>query len=83
LQEIVYQSLKKEKLSQIYNLCSTKPIKIKSLINLLYEKSGKEINYSIQKSKSPSFIVSEKRIRKNGYKLYSTKKSIIEFVKNN
>jgi nucleoside-diphosphate-sugar epimerase len=83
LKKIVYQSIRKEKVSQVYNLASTKPIKVKSIINLMYQQSGKEINYSIQKSKSPSFIISEKKIRKNGYKLYSTKKSIIEFVRNN
>jgi len=83
LQEIVYQSLKKEKLSQIYNLCSTKPIKIKSIINLFYEKLRIEKNYTIAKSKSGSFIICKKKISKNGYKLYSTKKSIIEFIKIN
>jgi nucleoside-diphosphate-sugar epimerase len=83
LQEIVYQSLKKEKLSQIYNLCSTKPIKIESIINLFYQKIRKDKNYIIQKDKGSSFIISEKKIRQNSYKLYSTKKSIIEFIKIN
>ena len=83
LQEIVYQSIRKEKLSQIYNLSSTNPIKIKSIINLFYQKLRKDKNYSIQKNKSSSFIISEKKIRQNSYKLYSTKKSILEFIKIN
>jgi nucleoside-diphosphate-sugar epimerase len=83
LQEIVYKSIRKEKLSQIYNLSSTKPIKIKSIINLCYQKIRKDKNYSIQKNKGSSFIISEKKIRQNSYILYSTKKSIIEFIKIN
>lgn len=83
LQEIVYQSVRKEKLSQIYNLSSTKPIKIKSIINLFYQKLRKDKNYSIKINKGSSFIISEKKIRQNSYKLYSTKKSIIEFIKIN
>jgi nucleoside-diphosphate-sugar epimerase len=83
LKEIIYQSIRKEKSSQIYNLSSIKPIKIKSLINLFYEKLRIEKNYTIAKSKSGSFIICKKKIRKNGYKLYSTKKSLIEFIKIN
>jgi dTDP-4-dehydrorhamnose reductase len=83
LKEIIYQSIKKEKSSQIYNLSSIKPIKIKPIINLFYEKLRKEKNYTITKSKSSSFIICKKKISKNGYKLYSTKKSIIEFIKIN
>jgi nucleoside-diphosphate-sugar epimerase len=83
LQEIVYQSVRKEKVSQVYNLASTKPIKIKSIINLFYQKLRKDKNYIIQKNKGSSFIISEKKIRQNSYKLYSTKKSIIEFIKIN
>jgi UDP-glucose 4-epimerase len=83
LKEIIYQSIKKEKSSQIYNLSSIKPIKIKSIINLFYEKLRIEKNYTIAKSKSGSFIICKKKISKNGYKLYSTKKSIIEFIKIN
>ena len=83
LQEIIYQSIKKEKLSEIYNLASTKPIKIITIINLLYKQLGKKNNYTVTKSNNNSFLISEKKIRKNGYKLYSTKKSIIEFIKIN
>lgn len=83
LKEIIYQSIRKEKSSQIYNLSSTKPIKMKFLINLFYEKLRKKKNYTITKSKGSSFIICKKKIRKNGYKLYSTKKSIIEFIKIN
>jgi nucleoside-diphosphate-sugar epimerase len=83
LQEIIYKSIRKEKTSQIYNLCSTKPIKIKSIINLFYQKLGKKKNYLVQKNKGSSFIICGKKIRKNGYILYSTKKSIIEFIKIN
>jgi nucleoside-diphosphate-sugar epimerase len=83
LQEIVYQSIRKEKLSQIYNLSSTNPIKIKSIINLFYQKLRKDKNYNIQKNKGSSFVISGKKIRQNSYKLYSTKKSIIEFIKIN
>ena len=83
LQEIIYKSIRKEKTSQIYNLCSTKPIKIKSIINLFYQKLGKKKNYLVQKNKGSSFIICVKKIRKNGYILYSTKKSIIEFIKIN
>ena len=80
LQEIVYQSIRKEKLSQIYNLSSIKPIKIKSVIKLFYQKLGKEKNYVIQKKEGGSFIICPKKIKENDYKLYSTKKSIIEFI---
>ena len=83
LKEIIFQSIKKEKSSQIYNLSSIRPIKIESIINLFYKKLKKEKNYTIVKSKSGSFIICKKKIRKNGYKLYSTKKSIIEFIKIN
>jgi nucleoside-diphosphate-sugar epimerase len=83
LKKIVYQSIRKEKVSQVYNLASTKPIKIKSIINLFYQKLRKDKNYIIQKNKGSSFIISEKKIRQNSYKLYSTKKSIIEFIKIN
>jgi len=83
LKEIIYQSIKKEKSSQIYNLSSIKPIKIKSIIKLFYEKLRKEKNYTVAKSKNGSFIICKKKIRKNGYKLYTTKKSIIEFIKIN
>jgi nucleoside-diphosphate-sugar epimerase len=83
LQEIVYQSIRKEKLSQIYNLSSIKPIKIKSVIKLFYQKLGKEKNYVIQKKGGGSFIICPKKIKENDYKLYSTKKSIIEFIKIN
>jgi nucleoside-diphosphate-sugar epimerase len=80
LQEIVYQSVRKEKLSQIYNLSSIKPIKIKSVIKLFYQKLAKEKNYVIQKKRGGSFIICQKKIKENDYKLYSTKKSIIEFI---
>jgi nucleoside-diphosphate-sugar epimerase len=83
LREIIYKSIRKEKMSRIYNLCSTKPIKIKSIINLFYQKLVKKKNYIVQKNKGSSFIICGKKIRKNGYKLYSTKKSIIEFIKIN
>jgi nucleoside-diphosphate-sugar epimerase len=83
LKKIVYQSIRKEKVSQVYNLASTKPIKIKSIINLFYQKLRKDKNYIIQKNKGSSFIISEKKIRQNSYKLYSTKKSIIDFIKIN
>jgi hypothetical protein len=53
---------------------------IRSNKNLI---SIKDKNYIIQKDKGSSFIISEKKIRQNSYKLYSTKKSIIEFIKIN
>jgi UDP-glucose 4-epimerase len=83
LKEIIYQSIRKEKASKIYNLSSIKPIKIKSIINLFYKKLRKEKNYTVTKSKGSSFIICKKKIKQNGYKLYSTKKSIIEFIKIN
>ena len=83
LQEIVYKSIRKEKLSQIYNLSSIKPIKIKSVMKLFYQKLGKEKNYAVQKKGGVSFIICPKKIKENNYKLYSTKKSIIEFIKIN
>ena len=64
LKEIIYQSIRKEKSSQIYNLSSTKPIKMKFLINLFYEKLRKKKNYTITKSKGSSFIICKKKIRK-------------------
>lgn len=83
LVEIIYRSISKEKFSNIYNLASTRPIKIKTIINFLYKKTGKQNNFTINNNKDNSFIISEKKIRENGYKLYSTKKSIIEFIKIN
>jgi nucleoside-diphosphate-sugar epimerase len=83
LSEIIYKSINKEKSSKIYNLASTKPLKIKSIINLFYKKIKKKKNYTIEKKDNNSFLICTKKIRENHYKLYSTKKSILEFIKIN
>lgn len=83
LSEIIYKSINKEKSSKIYNLASTKPLKIKSIINLFYKKMKKTKNYTIKKKDINSFLICTKKIRENQYKLYSTKKSILEFIKIN
>jgi nucleoside-diphosphate-sugar epimerase len=83
LSEIICKSINKEKSSKIYNLASTKPLKIKSIINLFYKKIKKTKNYTIKKKDNNSFLICTKKIRKNHYKLYSTKKSILEFIKIN
>lgn len=83
LSEIIYKSIKKERTSNIYNLASTKPLKIKSIINLFYNKIKKRKNYTIEKKNRNSFLICTKKIRENHYKLYSTKKSILEFIKIN
>jgi nucleoside-diphosphate-sugar epimerase len=83
LSEIICKSINKEKSSKIYNLASTKPLKIKSIINLFYKKLKKTKNYTIEKNDNNSFLICTKRIRENHYKLYSTKKSILEFIKIN
>lgn len=83
LSEIICKSINKEKSSKIYNLASTKPLKIKSIINLFYKKMKKIKNYTIKKKDNNSFLICTKKIRKNHYKLYSTRKSILEFIKIN
>ena len=83
LSEIICKSINKEKSSKIYNLASTKPLKIKSIINLFYKKIKKTKNYTIEKKYNHSFLICTKKIRENHYKLYSTRKSILEFIKIN
>jgi dTDP-4-dehydrorhamnose reductase len=83
LSEIICKSINKEKSSKIYNLGSTKPLKIKSIINLFYKKIKKTKNYTIEKKYNNSFLICTKKIRENHYKLYSTRKSILEFIKIN
>lgn len=83
LSEIICKSINKEKSSKIYNLASTKPLKVKSIINLFYKKIKKTKNYIIEKKYNNSFLICTKKIRENHYKLYSTRKSILEFIKIN
>jgi UDP-glucose 4-epimerase len=83
LSEIIHKSINKEKSTKIYNLASTRPLKIKSIINLFYKKIKKTKNYITEKEKKNSFLICTKKIRENHYKLYSTKKSILEFIKIN
>jgi nucleoside-diphosphate-sugar epimerase len=80
LQEIIYKSIRKEKTSQIYNLCSTKPIKIKSIINLFYQKLGKKKNYLVQKNKGSSFIICGKKYLMNMMSLLMVKLEIVKLI---
>ena len=83
LLKIIYRSIKKENINNIYNLGSKYPIKIKSIINILLRKYKINNNNNIifKKKIIPNYTISIKKILKAGYKIDSTKKYIYKLTK--
>ena len=83
LLKIIYRSIKKENINNIYNLGSKYPIKIKSIINILLRKYKINNNNNIifKKKIIPNYIISIKKILKAGYKIDSTRKYIYKLTK--
>ena len=76
LGNIINEIIQREVGNNIYLVGSTYPIKVKKIIEIIYKKLEKKINIKIKKLKRKNFLLSSKKIKKNGYELLTTKKTI-------
>jgi len=64
LNKIVHLILKKKKIRSEYNVSASKPIKINNIIKYLKNRFGSSSRIIIKKSKTNSFLISTKKIKK-------------------
>lgn len=79
---IVFQSLTKKKFG-IYNIGSKYPLKLKNIISLMINNiHGKNLKNLVtyKRSNKKGFRINVKKALKEKYKLYNTKKTILDFI---
>lgn len=81
LSQIVSKSISINE-KEIYNVGSMNKILFKNVIKLFYRKLKKKLNYEIVNSDSKGFNINVRKIQKK-YKIFSTKKSIEIFCREN
>ncbi len=82
LSKIIFKSIKLEKKNVIYLVGSTRPIKIKSLINLISNYLKKKIRLMETKKKNKNFLLRTEKIRKRGYEIISTQDTLLKYLLN-
>ena len=81
--EIVFKFIKIQKKNCVYNIGTTYPLKLKNIILKLFSSKNIKPNYSIIKSSNKGYSIKLSRDLKNKCKIYSTKKTLDLFIKQN
>lgn len=69
--------------NNIFNIASKNPIKIKSLIGIIYKQLNKKKNLHFIGSNNQSFLINYKKIKYYGFNDISVKKSLIKYISDN
>ena len=69
--------------SKILNLASLKPIKIKEIVNYIYEEKKKEKKVKIIKNQRPSFIIDISEAIEYDFRAITTEESLKKYVEEN
>ena len=82
LTEIILKMIDLKK-SKIFNLASTKPMKLKNIIDFMFKFEKKNNNSIIQPSNKKGFNIKIDKFLEKSFKIYSTKKTLNLFLKDN
>lgn len=82
LTEIILKMIDLKK-SKIFNLASTKPMKLKNIIDYMFNFEKKNNNSIIQPSNKKGFNIKIDKFLEKNFKIYSTKKTLNLFLKDN
>lgn len=83
ISKLILHSIEFDNSNNIYNVSSSKPLKIKDCIKILLTFFKKKISLEELKSDKKSFMINTSRIIKNGYPIISTKQSLKKFYESN
>ena len=83
ISKLIFHSIKFDKSNNIYNVSSSKPLKLKECIKILFRLFKKRVNLEELKSKKKSFMISTKKILKKKYPIISTQQSLKKFYESN
>ena len=83
ISNLILHSINYDKTNNIYNVSSSKPVKLKDCVKILFRLFRKKVNLEEIRSNNRSFMISTKKIKKRHYPIISTKQSLKKFYESN